>query len=622
MNKKFILISICLAAAIVAVYWPVYKYDFVKYDDDAYVTDNKNIQSGYTWENLKWTFTTRQASNWHPLTWMSHTLDYRIFKWHAGGHHITNVLFHIANTILLFYFFKKVTSLLWPAFFVAAAFALHPLHVESVAWIAERKDVLSTFFWLLTMLAYMNYAKDLQIKWYSTTLTLFVLGLMSKPMLVTLPFVLLLLDYWPLERKLNKSLVVEKIPFFIFSFLSCVITYICQQKGGAVTGIAAYGFKNRVASIIISYAEYLWKMIWPAKLAVLYPYLAGSFPLIKFIISVLVLLLICVIVIWFGRRHKFLIFGWLWYLGTLVPVVGFVQVGAHTIADRYTYVPLTGIFLIIVFGARQLFQKHVKVLAVLGVAILIVWGVVAAGQVKYWKDSLTLFKHTLQVTKKNYIIMTNYAASLNDAGRYEDAITYSRELIEMRPNSPENHNSLGCSLLNVGKNDEAIDEFRLALKYKPDFPQAYYNLGIAVSEFNNFEKAVIFFQKAIDCKPDYIEAYVKLAATLNDLQRFAETVEACDKALRIAPENVFLHGYRGMALSGVGRIEEAIEEIKYVVNKRPNDVQMRRNLGILLEKKGLNAQAAQEYRKVLQSEPNNTNVQWLLNRCSKDANGK
>ena len=406
MNKKFILISICLAAAIVAVYWPVYKYGFVKYDDDAYVTDNKNIQSGYTWENLKWTFTTGHASNWHPLTWMSHTLDFKIFRWYAGGHHITNVLFHIANTILLFYFFKKVTSLLFPAFFIAAAFAVHPLHVESVAWIAERKDVLSTFFWLLTMLAYVNYAKNRQIKWYSAALILFVLGLMSKPMVVTLPFVLLLLDYWPLERKFNRNLFIEKIPFFIFSFLSCVITYICQRKGGAVTEIAAYGFRNRMASIVISYAEYLWKMIWPAKLAVLYPYLAGSFPLAKFIISVLVLLLICLIVIWFGRRHKFLIFGWLWYLGTLVPVIGFVQVGAHTIADRYTYVPLTGIFLIIVFGVRQLFQKHLKVLAVLGFAILIAWGVVAAGQVKYWEDSLTLFRHTLQVTKKNYIIMT------------------------------------------------------------------------------------------------------------------------------------------------------------------------------------------------------------------------
>jgi tetratricopeptide (TPR) repeat protein len=611
-----------LVAAIVAVYWPVYKYDFIKYDDDTYVAENKNIQSGFTLNNLKWSFTTGYASNWHPLTWMSHTLDFTIFKWRAGGHHITNVLFHIANTILLFYFLKKATSMLWPAFFVAAAFALHPLRVESVAWIAERKDVLSTFFWLLTMLAYVNYAKNQKIKWYSITLILFVLGLMSKPMLVTLPFVLLLIDYWPLERKLNKSLVIEKIPFFILAFISCIITYIFQQKGGAVTEVAAYGLKNRIAGVIIYYGEYLWKMIWPAKLAVLYPYFVSDLTTIKIITSGAALLAICAIVIWFGRRHKFLTFGWLWYLGTLVPVIGFVQIGAHTIADRYTYVPLIGIFLAVVLGARQLFQKHAKVLAVFGVAVLIAWGVVSAQQLKYWKDSLTLFKHTIQITKKNYIIMTNYAASLNDAGRHEDAIKFSRKLIEMKPTSPENHNSLGCSLLNTGKNDEAIDEFRLALKYKPDFPQAYYNMGIAVSDFNNFEKAVLFFQKAIECKPDYIDAYVKLVTTLNNLQRFAQAVEACDKALRIAPKNVILRGYHGMALSSVGRIDEAIEEIKYVVNERPDDTQMRRNLGILLAKKGLNVQAAEEYRKILQIEPNNSNVQWLLDRCLKGANGQ
>jgi len=620
--KKNLILCAVLIAAVVAVYWPVYKYEFVKYDDDTYVVENKNIHSGFTLNSLKWMFTTGHASNWHPLTWISHTIDCMIYKGKAGGHHITNVLFHIANTILLFYFFKRTISLIWPAFFIAAAFALHPLRVESVAWVAERKDVLSTFFWLLTMFAYVKYANEIKLKWYFLTLIFFVLGLMSKPMLVTLPFVLLLIDYWPLERKFNKFLLLEKIPFFAFALASCVITYICQQKGGAVTDFATYGLKNRFAGVVIYYGEYLWKMIWPTKLAVLYPYFVADLTVNKTVASGVVLTAICAVVFWFSRKHKFLAFGWLWYLGTLVPVIGFVQIGAHTIADRYTYVPLIGIFLAVVLGARQLFPKHIKVLAVLGLAILIAWGIASSRQVKYWKDSLTLFKHTIDVTKKNYIIMTNYAASLNAAGRYEEAIEYSRKLIALRPQTAENHNSLGCSLFNVGKNDEAIDEFRIALQYKPAFPQAYYNMGLAVSDYNNFDKAVLFFRKAIEYKPDYIDAYIQLAINLNELRRFEEVVAACDEALRVAPRNVILRGYRGMALSSVGRMDEAIEEIKYVVSQRPDDMQMRRNLGILLEKKGLKKQAADQYRKILQSEPNNTNVQWLLDRCLKDANGQ
>jgi len=621
-NKQTLLICVILAASIIAVYWPVYKYEFIKYDDDTYVTENKNIQSGFTLNSLKWMFTADYASNWHPLTWISHTLDCMIYKGKAGGHHITSVLFHIANTILLFYFFKRTTSLVWPSFFIAAAFALHPLRVESVAWVAERKDVLSTFFWLLTMLAYVKYAGGGKLKWYFITLILFVLGLMSKPMLVTVPFVLLLCDYWPLERKLNKFLLIEKIPFFIFAFASCVITYICQQKGGAVTDIATYGLKNRVAGIVIYYGQYLWKTVWPTKLAVLYPYFASDLTTAKLITSGTILAAICAVVFRFGRKHKFLTFGWLWYLGTLVPVIGIVQIGAHTIADRYTYVPLTGIFLAVVLGARQLFHRHIKILAALGVAVLIAWGIASAQQLKYWKDSLTLFRRTIDVTKKNYIIMTNYAAALNDAGRHEEAAKFSRKLIEMRPQTAENHNSLGCSLLNLGRNDEAIEEFRLALHYKPAFPQAYYNMGIAVSDYNNFEKAVLFFRKAVEYKPDYIDAYIRLAITLNELQRFGETVEVCNQALQIAPQNVILRGYRGMALSGIGRIDDAIEDIKYVVSQRPNDMQMHRNLGILLAKKGLYSQAAQEYRLILQNEPNNTNVQWLLDKCLKDANGQ
>jgi tetratricopeptide (TPR) repeat protein len=637
----------------------VYKYDFVKYDDDVYVTDNKNIQSGLNEKSINWALTSGYASNWHPLTWMSHILDYQLYQKWAGGHHITNILFHILNTILLFYFLKKATSSFWPSAFVAAAFALHPLHVESVAWIAERKDVLSTFFWILTMLAYVKYAKNIgqthpsslklqrtsrsaptdpaivmaglnkkyplftvrgsaPTKWYIATILFFALGLMSKPMLVTIPFVLLLIDYWPLERKFSIGLLVEKIPFLILSIISSIITFIVQQRSGAVTKIEYHGIKIWAENIIVSYAEYIFKMIWPSKLAVLYQFPVSGLPVSIVLISAIVLLAITFAAIRSGRRHKFILFGWLWYVGTLVPVIGFIQIGAHSMADRYTYVPLIGIFVIIFFGAKELFPKHAKILFLAGIAVLAAWSFTSAGQVRYWKDSLTLFEHTISVTEKHFIIMSNYAASLHDAGRDEESMVYIKKLIEMKPDSAENHNSLGSSLYSMGKIDEAIEEFQLALKYKPYFPQAYYNFGIALQKNSNFEKSAQLLQKAIEQKADYIDAYINLALCLNQMQKFDQSIEVCTKALQLEPQNVFLHGYLAIAFGGAGKIDEAIKEIQYVLTQRPNDSQMYRNLGILLNQKGLKTQAIEAYRKSIQIDPNDKNVRWLLEKALKE----
>ncbi|HBG25919.1 MAG: hypothetical protein A2Y10_00680 [Planctomycetes bacterium GWF2_41_51] len=612
-NKKSILICAFLAAAIIAVYWPVYKFDFVKYDDDVYVTDNKNVQNGFDFKNIKWAFTSGYASNWHPLTWLSHTLDYQLFKDCAGGHHIINILFHIANSLLLFYLFKKMTSSLWPRVFIAAAFALHPLHVESAAWIAERKDVLSTLFWILTMIAYVNYVKDQKVKWYLSALLFFILGLMSKPMLVTIPFVLLLLDYWPLERKFSKSLLIEKIPFFICSAALSVITYLVQHSSGAITNIEFYGLKLRIGNIIVSYADYILKMIWPMNLACLYPFPAGGIPAAKVIISGIVLLLISIISIRLARKHKFFLFGWLWYLGTLFPVIGLVQVGAHAIADRYTYMPLTGLFVIIAFAAKEFIsRKRYNLIAVPAAAVLIFWSVISFQQVKYWKDSLTLFAHTLNITKTNFIINANYAACLNDAGRYDEAIEESKKLIAMKPQSPEVLNDFGCGLMNAGRILEAVEQFRLALKYKPQFPQAYYNLGNALKKINNYEQAAWCYQQAIKFKPDYADAYVNLALTFNEQQKFQESLEICDKVLEFEPQNVFAHGYRGMALASLGKTAEAINEIRFVLKSRPSDIEMYRNLGILLQRNGQTAEAVKAYNDALRIDPNDKNTKLLL----------
>lgn len=618
-SDKSVWIYIGLIAAIIIVYWPVYKYEFITYDDNVYVTANKNVQQGFSPRILKWLFTSDYSSNWHPLTWMSHILDWNLYNDWAGGHHITNVLFHIFNTILLFYFLKKATSSLWPSAFVAAAFALHPLHIESVAWVAERKDVLSTFFWLLTMIAYLYYVKNSKIKWYAAAITLFILGLMSKPMVVSLPFVLLLLDYWPFEMKFSKRLIIEKIPFFILSAASSVITFIFQQRTGAVTEVKSFGFETRAGNIIVSYAEYLYKTILPIDLAVLYQYPVAGVPVWKILISAFVLILLSGVVIWYGRKRKYIIFGWLWYLGTLVPVIGFIQIGAHAMADRYTYIPLIGIFIAIAFTAKEFYPKYKKALYFFAAFSLISLTAVSCNQIRYWKDSLSLFAHTLKVTKKNYIILSNYAACLKDAHRYDEAIKYTLKLLDGKPDSPENHNNLGSLYYETGRPDEAIEQFQLALKYKPAFPQAYYNLAIILAKQNKTEDAISCYQKAIELKPDYIEAYLNYAILLNQLRRFEEAIPVCNKGLQVEPDNVFLHGHLAMALSGAGRIDEAIKEVKYVLRVRPNDVQMYRNLGILLSQKGLTSQAIDAYKRALQIDPNEQNIRFLLEKALKES---
>ncbi len=612
------LIYICLAAAIIAVYWPVYKYDFVKYDDNTYVTDNLNIQSGLNWKSFHWAFTAGYASNWHPLTWLSHTLDYQLFKTWAGGHHIVNVFFHILNTLLLFYILKRMTAALWPSAFVAAAFALHPLHVESVAWIAERKDVLSTFFWLLTMWAYVCYVEKLKLKWYLAAIALFILGLMSKPMLVSLPFVLLLLDYWPLERKISPRLIMEKIPFFICSIASSVVTFLVQQKGGAMSEIELYGPAARINNAVTAYVMYIVKMIWPNRLAVLYPHPGNSLSTAEIIICGLLLTIISVYFIYSARRRRFLTVGWLWYLGTLVPVIGLIQVGAQAMADRYTYITLTGLFIIVAWSAKEFVPKRrYKTLILSAVMLLTALAITARGQLRYWKNSLSLFEHTLQITENNPLILENYANCLAMAGRFEQAIEQFNKLLEMRPNSGQIHNNFGSTLLDWGRIKEAIEQFMLAIKYKPDLAQAYRNLAGALISQGKNEEAVSCYKQAVKIKPDYVNAWLELAITLNELKKYEQAIECFNKVLEFDRNNVFAHGYLGLALGATGKTDEAIKEIRFVLSVIPDDVEMYCNLGIFLEKKGEIAEAIEAYRTALRISPNDVNARQLLEAALK-----
>ncbi|MFA5293728.1 MAG: tetratricopeptide repeat protein [Phycisphaerae bacterium] len=618
-----LLISICLTAAIIAVYWPVYKYDFIKYDDDTYITNNINIQSGLNFKSIRWAFATISHSGhyWHPVTWLSHTLDYQLFGNWAGGHHLINVLFHILNTLILFYVFVRMTGAMWPSAFVSAAFALHPLHVESVAWIAERKDVLSTFFWLLTMLTYVQYVLKMKTapllsrlcnRYYLLSIAFFVFGLMSKPMLVTVPFVLLLLDYWPLERKMSRLLLIEKIPFFIGSFACCIITFIAQQNS-ALVSLETFGFSTRVTNTIVSYVAYIAKMIWPNRLALLYPHPENSLPAIKVVICVLLLISISVFFIYMGRKHKFFIVGWFWYLGTLVPVIGLVQVGAQAMADRYTYMTLTGLFIIIAWSAKEFVPvKRFRTPALFASAVLFILFLTASRQLSYWQNSQMLFGRTIELTKNNYMILDNLGSVFVEQGKFDDAIRCFRESLRIYPDSPVGNNNLGGVLQDAGRNQEAIEYFKLSLKYNPDFLPANLNLANTLRKEGHLQEAVEYFNKALRIAPNNPDALFKLGITLVGLQKYEQAVDAFSKVIELEPDNVTAHGHRSLALAAIGKTDEAIKDVCFVLRAKPDDVMMYRNLGIFLERKGDIAGAIEAYRAGLRIDPDNENLRQLL----------
>jgi len=637
-NRSFF-ICILLTVVTFAVYWPVHKYEFVKYDDDTYVTNNRQVQSGLNWESIRWAFTTGHGSNWHPLTWLSHMLDCQLFGLKPGAHHIINVLLHIANTLLLFIVLRRMTGALWASGFVAAVFGLHPLHVESVAWVAERKDVLSTFFWLLTMLAYVHYVEKPKLGRYSVTLVLFALGLMAKPMLVTLPFALLLLDYWPLERlqlskvpggdDLHKSkmqasnrqvsilrLVVEKLPFFALSAISSVITFIVQCKGGAVPTMEALGLKSRFCNAIVSYVTYIVKMIWPSRLGVLYPHPAGGLSTTTVVICGLLLVLVTVCFIYLARWRKYPAAGWFWYMGTLVPVIGLVQVGVQARADRYTYIPLTGLFIIIAWGLPELLAKwryRKPILALSAAAVLTGAAVSTSVQLRYWKNSITLFAHTLDVTERNWVMHSNYAGVLDDAGQIHKAIEHFNKALKIKPNSAEVHTNLGNALSELGKVDDAIKHYKKAVKLEPNFAEGRYNLAVALAKLKQFDEAIAEYRKAVRLDPKNLDALNNLAYLLDNKKgQFEEAIKLYEKAIALEPGNIIAHGRLGLALAKVNRIDEAIKEFRIVLSARPNDVEMHCNVGLLLERQNKITDAIRHYRRALQIKPDDAKARKCL----------
>lgn len=559
--RRPVIPALLLALVTVVVYWPVRHHDFINLDDKKYVTHNPQVQAGLTWKSAAYAFTTTDTGNWHPVTWLSHMLDCELYGLDPGKHHLTSLLLHAANTMLLLVVLQCMTGALWRSAFVAGLFALHPLHVESVAWASERKDLLSTFFLMLTLWAYAKHVsgvscrvpgvrRGFQSRFYRLALLFFVVGLMCKPMLVTVPFILLLLDYWPFER-VNAQLPVsavdrqtvwrllrEKAPFFGLSAVSCAVTFWAQSRSGAVVTLTAIPVMGRVVNAAISYARYLWKMIWPSDLAVYYPH-PKAWPAWEVVTASLVLIAITAGVIAIRHRARYWCFGWFWYLGTLVPVIGLVQVGGQSMADRYTYIPSIGLFVAVVWGLAHLLAATLSgrvTLATLGVVLIAACAWVTGKQLEHWQDSVKLFRHALAVALPNARAHACLAQALLDRNELEEAKVHFEATLEFAPRDVGTLVNLGTVYGRQGKLEEAIRCFEKAVSYDPNYPAAQCNWGFALSQKGQVAKALVHYREAIRLQPDYAEALNGLAwllATSRDdkIRDGAEAVRLAKRAV-------------------------------------------------------------------------------------------
>jgi tetratricopeptide (TPR) repeat protein len=742
---------VCLVLALItfAIYAPVVRNGFVDYDDSDYVVANPHVQGGLTLENIVWAFKTGHASNWHPLTWLSHELDCQLFGQRAGAHHLVNVMFHVANTLLLFLLLRRATAALGRSALVAAIFALHPLHVESVAWVSERKDVLSALFFLLTLWAYVRYADKtrgqqsssqkpqhsntptLRIAsnpsihqsinplipsraaplYYCLALFFFALGLMSKPMLVTTPFVLLLLDYWPLGRVsspwsvascLNSgatrpdpdlrttdyglpavgsakagpgtasfNLFLEKVPFFLLSAASSVITFVVQRKGGAVSSLTTLSVGARVANAVVSYARYLGKTFWPVNLSVLYPH-PGHWPAWCVGASTVLLLAIFAGVLILARQRPYLAVGWFWFVGILAPVIGLVQVGTQSMADRYMYLPLIGLSVAAVWGVAGVIwndadqteegtarhdlasantqlpgdKPRPPAAGAIAVAILCACACLTSLQLRYWRNSETLFRHATEVTSGNYLAYNNlgfylskrgraaeamrdyqksleinpsYADALNNYGfalagqkRYREAIGYYEAALRVHPGNVEVENNFGNALSELGQLDAAVGHFLVALRQNPEHADAQNGLGITLAMQGKLDEAIGHFRAALRARPGYASAHSNLGNALAAQHKFAEATAEYEDALRLEPNDARSQNNLGNVLAEQGRLEEAIVRYTRALELNADNPEAHFNLGMALLRRGDRESALPHFTAALRLKPDYTEARKQL----------
>lgn len=634
-QKKLSLILICLALAILTVitFWSLKDCGFVNFDDNFYVYDNVYVQSGLNWNNIGQAFSyelVEKSGNWHPLTWLSYMLDYSIFGLNPFGYHLMNLLFHVLNTLLLFLVLRRMTKKLWPSAFVACLFAIHPLHVESVAWIAERKDVLSTFFWMLTMGAYSYYVENRRFRRYFFVLLFFVLGLMAKPMLVTLPFVLLLLDYWPLQRfseikldskvqtevlkpipsgKSNKKskqkqtvavkeipqakkpvapeyswsriypLLWEKVPLFVLAILSSVLTYIAQQNIGFMKSIEIFPINVRIGNAFVSYITYIGKMIWPSNLAVLYPYPQKFIPW-QVLGSVSLLIVITLVVIWRVKKSPYLATGWLWYIGALVPVIGIVQVGNQAMSDRYTYIPLIGLFIIVAWGVPELLKKwkHRKaMLLALSALIILCLSIKTWTQVGYWENSITLWNHTLKVTDDNGIAYNMRGLAYAYLGNYKQAIEDYNRAIEIYPIYPNAYSNRSAAYLLLGNYKQSVEDYNKSTQL--DAIASYDRRAIedfnkaAALNYNDPQKAIEYLNNAIKLQPNYANSYHLRGNNYATLKQYHLALEDYNEAIRLNPTYPDTYQSRGVLHTSLLQYQRAIEDFSNAISLKHDNVE-------------------------------------------------
>jgi len=665
-------VSLCLIIAIILPYRQVVNFDFVGYDDALYVTENLNIQNGFTVKGVKWAFSTFYSANWHPTTWLSHMLDCELYGLNPMGHHCSSLQIHIANTVLLFLILQYMTGALWKSAFVAALFALHPLHVESVAWVAERKDVLSTFFGLLSIAAYYRYVKNPRIINYVLIILLLGLGLMSKPMLVTFPFVFLLLDLWPLKRlKFHKNtcakaveffgfkailqLVWEKIPLFVLVTIVSVLTFIAQQSEGAVKALGALSLTTRIANALISYVIYVAKAIWPINLAVFYPY-PKDLQMWKIAGAGLLLLSAFFLVFRTIKTKPYLFVGWLWYIGTLVPVIGLVQVGEQAMADRYTYIPSIGLFIIFAWGVSDLFKKWQYRKIFLGVFATIILTALTANtyqQLMHWQNGITLFGNAIKVTENNYQAHNNLGTAFSQVD-LDGAISHYKEALKIKPDFAMAFYNIGNPLAKQGLANEAIDHYLEALRIKPNYAEAHNNLGTALIKKRNYDEATLHFKKALKINsqlieprnnlanllflqgkpdeaisqyneilksnPEYADAHYNLAYVLSAQKKLNEAVLHYQEAIRINPEYVKAHYHLGKILMNQGKTKQAIFHFAETIRISPDYVEGYNQIGIILAKQGKYNKAKVFFSKAVQIRPNYTEARENIEALNKIRN--
>ncbi len=658
-------IGLLLALVTFAVYWPVMGYDFINVDDPENISANPRVQAGLNWNNVVWAFSTDYNISWYPLTWLSFMLDVTLFGKGAGGPHFMNLLFHTANTVLLFVLLRRLTGAHWRSALVAGLFALHPLRVESVAWVADRRDLLSSFFWLLTLIFYASYAErtgarskeqgtgyktaySLPLAPYSWSLLFFALGLMSKPMLVTVPFVMLLLDYWPLGRvssfkfqvsssekpalqgarpstlglRLICRLVWEKVPFFALSAISCIVTLFIYKKAGTVVTLEDIPLSERVENAFVSYVRYLGKTFWPGDLAIYHPYQA-HWPLGQVILATALVAGLCVAAIGFGRRKPYGFVGWFWFLGTLVPVIGLVQwLKLLSICEHFTYMPLIGVFIILAWAAAEVlarWQRLKVVMVAVAVLVLCACAVQTRDQLRYWQNSETLLRHALAVTKDNYLAYNQLGTYLTDHGRKDEAMENYRKALQSNPKRPDILCNMGTILADEKRYDEAIADYEAALRINPNLTEARINLGITLADMAKAEvvqgktdEAIQHFRLLLQWEPNHASAHEQLAAALVAKGELAGAVIQFREAVRCRPNDANTHYNLANALALSRDFSEAVGQYTEALRLAPDHVAAHCNLGSALAELGRREEAIAQFREALRIAPDSAEAQQQL----------